>query len=224
MQQIASSGIASVPAMQSTDSHAPGLRRAVWIAALLSFAVTVVRLAGENLGWAPSLFDVRPGGGLSPLGITWLVPLFGFWFGRRLARAGSAPASTWRALSLHLLGIGLIVAVFVLVFRAVDDWRMRSVLVNAGTFACGLLALFAWPKCWRVLVCYGLLARAPVMLAQVLSVRLGWSNHFAKGPPGSDPDDALFLLTLAQCVFWPFPFTVLVGGAFATIGAVTARR
>ena len=45
--------------------------------ALLTLGVTLVRLLGERLGWSPFLFSRLPGGGLSPLGITWLAPLVG---------------------------------------------------------------------------------------------------------------------------------------------------
>ena len=56
--------------------------------ALLTLAVTLLRLVGELRGWSPEYFSRLPGGGLSPLGITWLAPLVGFYFGWRLERAG----------------------------------------------------------------------------------------------------------------------------------------
>ena len=55
---------------------------------LLTLAVTLLRFAGELRGWSPEYFSRLPGGGLSPLGITWLAPLVGLYFGWRLERAG----------------------------------------------------------------------------------------------------------------------------------------
>ena len=55
---------------------------------LLTLAVTLLRFPGELRGWSPEYFSRLPGGGLSPLGITWLAPLVGFYFGWRLERAG----------------------------------------------------------------------------------------------------------------------------------------
>ena len=80
------------------------VRLVLW-PALLSLAVTLLRLVGELRGWSPEYWSRLPGGGLSPLGIVWLIPVFGFYFGWRLqalgraavvVRSGRAPAADRR--------------------------------------------------------------------------------------------------------------------------------
>ena len=203
---------------------APSVRKVVLAAAGISLAITLLRFFGEREAWNPQFFSRQPGGGGALLGITWLVLPFGFWFGRCLAKNGQRPSTTGKALLLHVIGIAIVAAVFFASFKVTDDWRLRGYISNAGAVAAGLLALVAWRSAWFTLVGYGLLARIPVIVVQYLSVTNGWDNHFAKGPPGSDPADVLFLLTMAQSFFWPFGFTTLVGGVFAILGAATVRR
>ena len=59
----------------------------LWPAALVTLAVTLLRLVGELRGWTPEYFSRLPGGGLAIVGITWLVPFVGAYFGWRLTRA-----------------------------------------------------------------------------------------------------------------------------------------
>ena len=71
---------------------APGMWRPILIAAALSLVVTVVRLVGEVNGWNAVLFR-SPG----VIGITWLVPIVGFWFGYRLRRGTGEPMHAGKA-------------------------------------------------------------------------------------------------------------------------------
>ncbi|MFY9344666.1 MAG: hypothetical protein WAT39_19390, partial [Planctomycetota bacterium] len=57
------------------------------LAAVVTFALTGVRLAGELLGGPEWLFGRAAGGGGALLGIGWLIPVVGAWFGRRLSLA-----------------------------------------------------------------------------------------------------------------------------------------
>jgi hypothetical protein len=197
---------------------------AVLMAALLSLAINAVRLYGERHGWAPAVFSTEPGGGNSPLSISFLVLPLGFWFGRRLAQNGHRPVHLGKALLFTLLGFGIVIGGGFLAFQMTDDWLYRSYAFNTLGVLAGLLVFVAWRRAWVTLVAYGLLARIPVAAIQFQAVERGWDVHFAKGPPGSNPDDALQMLTLAQLLVWPFGFTVLVGGLFAALGAATVRR
>ena len=58
-------------------------------ASLLTLVVTIVRVAGELEGWSAGWFDATAYSPWNPFGIVWLVPVFGFLFGRRLAMQGS---------------------------------------------------------------------------------------------------------------------------------------
>lgn len=197
---------------------------AILISAAIALSVNVLRFYGEQQLWLPAVFNTEAGGGGSPLGITWLVLIFGFWFGRRLAKNGSRPKGIGRALLLHVLGIAILMGAFAAAMNVTEDWSTRGIIVNCAAPVAGLLALLAWRGAYLVNVVAGILARIPVIIIQKMSVEQNLDVHFAKGPPGSDPADALFLLTLAQSSMWPLGFTALVGGLFAVFGSLTVRR
>jgi hypothetical protein len=77
----------------------------ILVPAVITLAVTLLRLVGESQGWSPILFD-RGEEARSPslVGIVWLVPVFGAWFGWKLTRAGSGPGSLGRALGADPAG------------------------------------------------------------------------------------------------------------------------
>jgi hypothetical protein len=207
----------------------------VAIPALLTLAVTVIRLVGELQGWRPDLFGTTAGGGGALIGISWLVPLFGLWFGWRLRRAG-ADVRWGRAALVYLLAIGVFaggvfacVQLGLLKFPTVeapgDVQGMPYFLGVMGLAAC--VGLLAWPRLSLALLLYGLLARIPVVIITYFAVHRGWDTHYAKLGPGvvaSSPDDAVSKLSLAQLTFWIFVFTLLVGGVFGALGAALARR
>lgn len=195
----------------------------LWYAAL-ALAVNLVRYYGELQKWAPAVFDTEPGGGGSPLSITFLVLPFGFVVGRRLAQNGHRPAATGKALLLQLAGIGLLVGIVAAAFQLVPDWRMKGYVINGGALLCGLFAFVAWRRAYFACLLAGILARLPVIAIQYHAVQNDFDVHFAKGPPESPKEDALFLLTIAQAGFWPFAFTTLVGGLFAVLGASSVRK
>ena len=197
---------------------------AILVAAGIALAVNVVRFHGEKSHWAPAIFNTEVGGGWSPLSITWLVLVFGFWFGRTMALNGHRPTSIGRALLLHLLGVGLCVGAFAATFGLVDEWRTRGIVCSAATVACGTLAFVAWKRAYLVNLAAGVLARIPVIVIQYLAIEGAMDVHFAKAWPGSPPEDAMFLLTLEQLVVFPLGYSVLVGGFFALLGAATVRR
>ena len=129
---------ATLPPMSEGKKKASSVLVAILIAAVLSLIVSLVRLYGEVQGWAPTIFSTEAGGGGSPLGITWLVLVFGFWFGRRLARDGSRPRSTLLAFVLPIVGIVITMVTFMLVLGAEDRWDpagRRSLGVPRGTRA-----------------------------------------------------------------------------------------
>ena len=74
-------------------ANEPSVASLIAIPALMSLAVTALRLAGELQHWSPRWFSSETGGvapsGMSWLiGITWLALPFGAYFGFRLAAAG----------------------------------------------------------------------------------------------------------------------------------------
>ncbi len=205
----------------------------VAIGAVVAAVVSGVRFYGELNGWTypllgKNLFSTEVGGGGSILGVATLVPLFGFWFGRRLAADGRAPSSLLRSFFLHIVGVAVCVGVMWATMEGgfLEGWEQKSHAFAAASIVAGLFALLAWPASWIVNAAFGILTRVPIVLIQYVAIHKGWDTHYSKAHPDlpSDPETMVYALTLVQISFWPLAFTTLVGGIFATLGAATARR
>lgn len=197
--------------------------------ALLTLAVTLLRLVGELRGWSPEYFSRLPGGGLSPLGITWLAPLVGFYFGWRLGRAGvgSPPPGLAFGLPAAALVAGPLVAIlaerlfgtawtsnFVL-------WAVISVLVAGAAFA-------AWPALGRLLLAYAYAARIPVAIVMAVAVWRSWGTHYDVPPPGFPAMPQLrrwlWIGLLPQMTIW-VAWTLATGALLGPVGwRVAASR
>jgi len=209
--------------------------------ALVSLGVTTLRLIGELQGWDATWFsneqpdpsnpDAKPG----LMGIAWLVPFVGLYFGARIARREQPSPHLGRTLLLLLLSAGLLFAGFYLL-QQTGLMKMPS-KAQPGTpdglgYALVVLALSlavmiaAWPRLSAALLVYALLARIPVVFVTWLALANGWDTHHVKLPAGSElPEgtDLFLFLTVPQLTFWPW-FTVLTGGLFGCAGALLARR
>lgn len=197
----------------------------VVIAAVLTLVVTVVRVFGETRGWDPFWFRSDAGSPFAPFGIVWLVPLFGIWFGRRLAQVGAAPRFV-TGFFVPMFGLcAIVLAATWILQHGGDDVAtgFRYLAIGAPIFA--LLALFAWPRAFAVSLVYAVLARLPVMAVQYLDVHYGWQTHYGRLPEAMlslPADERLYVLTIAQLAFW-IPFTVLLASGAAAIGAYTVK-
>ncbi|HSD28946.1 MAG TPA: hypothetical protein VLL75_16725 [Vicinamibacteria bacterium] len=194
--------------------------------------MTVVRLVGELLGWSPHWFSRLPGGGLSPLGITWLAPLVGLYFGWRLGRAGVASPHPVVAVGVPvvaLLGGPLLAALAERLLKTSWTanfalWAVVSVVVAAAAFA-------AWPSLGRLLLAYAYAARIPVAIVVALAIWRHWGTHYDVPPPGfpAMPRLRRWLWTglLPQTTIW-IAWTMATGAIFGPLGnraaAATRRR
>jgi hypothetical protein len=197
---------------------------------LVTLAVTVARLVGERQGWGPPWFSSAAGGDYAIVGIVWLVPLFGAWFGWRLARAGVRPARPGRCVLLHLLAVAIWAggqfAASRLIDTATESGLVRQLLAMGGAavFA-ALVALRAWPRLFVVELLYAILARVPVAAITVLAVARGWDVHhvqFGKHDFPFPPLPAACWLVYTQLVFWT-GFTAAVGGFFGALASACVR-
>jgi hypothetical protein len=213
----------------SADSPV-SIRRLVLVPAVVTLVVTLLRLTGELLSWSPALFSREAGGGGSPVGISWLVPVFGAWFGWRLARAGERPAGVGRALGLLALAIAVVPLSGLLAVTLGMSERSPALLgVYAVVSLVGLaLGWRAWPELGRVLLAYGLAARVPVVLVMLAAILGNWGTHYDVMPPGVPDMSAripkwLLIGVLPQLTIWQW-FTVVIGGVFGTLAWTIARR
>ena len=209
------------------------LRLVLW-PALATLAVTLLRLVGELRGWSPEYWSRLPGGGLSSLGIVWLIPVFGFYFGWRLQALGERPSSALQAaLQPPLAGLLLGAAALVLArMRAAGHMAPLSWSAWLGLWAViavitAAASLLAWPALARVLLAYALAARAPVAALMALAMARGWGTHYDALPPGFPRLPLLprwlWLGLLPQLTIW-VAVTLAAGVASGTLGALASSQ
>ena len=188
--------------------------------ALLTLGVTLLRLVGELREWSPHTFSRLPGGGLSPLGITWLAPLVGLFFGWRLWRSGEAPPPPAQAFGLPAAALAGGFLLGSLLERLMQpSWTASFVLWALAAVAVAAAAYASWPALGRPLLAYAYAARIPVALVMALAIWRRWGTHYDLPPPGFPlmPSLPLWFWTalLPQTTMWVgwTMATGVIGGA-----------
>ena len=199
------------------------------IPAVITLAITVVRLIGEMQGWSRVWFNPAPGGGGALFGIVWLVPIFGVYFAVKLSNAGEGPAGAGRAVLFSLLGIVVVVVGFVIAFKVSQPGLLGAqVAVGLAAVVATILQRRAWPALFKTLLAYGYAARIPVAVIMFFAIRGSWGTHYDGPPPGFPADISWFpkfilIGVLPQLVFW-VAFTVIVGTLFGAAAVAIAHR
>ena len=203
-------------------------RKLILVPALITLGVTLLRLTGELLHWSKTFFNPAPGGGGAIVGIAWLVPVFGFYFGWKVARAGLAGA-TGRAAGFALLGLLIMPAGG---FAAVGLGVPQQSLILLGIFVVlsvvgAVIAYRGWPALGRVLLTYGLAARIPVALVMLAAMFGNWGTHYDLPPPDFPAMSTLakwvIIGLLPQMTIWIW-FTIAMGGLCGALAAAVAGR
>lgn len=214
----------------------PGVLSLVLWPALLTLAVTILRLVGELQGWPVWLAGTAAGGDNAVLGISWLIFVFGLWFGLKLQRAGKGPRRPGIALVVAIVGIAVVFGGMA-ALQAMDlvwfpdeqhpgEPRGTLWFFVAMAAGCAVVAV-AWPRAALVTLVYAVLARLPVVV--VTWIALGqpdWHTHYTQVPQfflGIEESERAAFLLLPQITFWP-AITVLFGAAMACLGAVLFPR
>jgi hypothetical protein len=202
--------------------------------ALVAVAVTLLRLAGELLGWSEAWFS-RATSGLVPVGavswlvgITWLAVPFGAWFAWRLLRSRESPGSAGRAMVVAVAAVALLYAgtrLVPLVRLGFPGFLLA--IWGVGVLA-AVLAWWAWPALGRALLAYGLLSRAVVALVMLLAMHGRWGTHYdyQDVPRVQElpfPTAYLMFAFIPQLVFW-VAYTVVVGMVAGAIVAAFVRQ
>ena len=202
--------------------------RLVLVPAVITLGVTLLRLFGELQGWSPRLFNREEGGGLALVGIAWLVPIFGAWFGWSVARRGSVPRFG-RALGLTLLAFVLMPALgFATRAAGLPEVSYTTfALYVVGSIVGAVLGYLAWPALGRTLLAYAFAARIPVALVMLFAIFGSWGTHYDVAPPGLPPmapfPKWVLIGLLPQLSIWIW-FTIVFGMFFGLGAAALARR
>jgi hypothetical protein len=199
--------------------------RLILVPALVTLAVTALRLVGELQRWSPTFFRREAGGAGAIVGIVWLIPVFGVYFARRLFRAGQAPAARGRAVLFALLGVVTLVALAAVAFKVVKGPLFQLAAGNLAALIAAAVAARGWPALGRTMLAYGVAARVPVVLVMLLAILGQWGTHYDLGPPGFPPMAPLptwfYIGFVPQMFFW-MGFTVLVGLLVGSLSVLVA--
>jgi hypothetical protein len=212
--------------MTTAPARPVPLTSLILIPALITLAVTILRLVGELQMWSPRLFSREAGGAGALVGIVWLVPIFGVYFAWKLAKAGPAPGAG-RVIGFSALALGLAaLTIFVTVKTIANQRAQFGVFLVAGVIA-AWIAHRGWPMLGRTLLAYGLAARVPVALVMLIAIFANWGTHYDVVPPNF-PEMAplakwLMIGLLPQIFLW-VPFTICVGALFGGLALPLVGR
>lgn len=200
--------------MTQTREGSVSLGSLILAPALLTLAVTLLRLIGELLNWSPVFFARAAGGAGAIVGIVWLVPIFGIYFAWKLARSGPAPGAG-AVVGLALLGFAIVAGSIALTgpLLKLGQNAQFGVIAVACVLAAGV-AYRGWPALNRTLFAYGLAARVPVAVVMLIAIYANWGTHYDVPPPGFPemaPLAKWFFIGLIPQIFMWVPFT-MVGG------------
>jgi hypothetical protein len=210
-----------------SEAKAVPVKNLILVPSVITLAITLLRLAGELMSWSPTLFSRAAGGGGALVGISWLIVVFGAWFGWRLAQMGHAPASAGKVAGVALL---VVLGVGVAAFGA---GRVGGQNAMFGLFVLGSIAAVAltrglWPALWRTLLAYAFAARIPVALVMLVAILGNWGTHYDVPPPNFPDTYSPFVKwvligLLPQLTIWIY-LTVVGGLIFGGLAALAARK
>ncbi len=210
------------------DKSRPTTRDLVLVPAIITLAVTALRLIGELQQWSPALFSRAGGGGGAIVGISWLPFLFGIYFAVRLARAGEGPASPGKAVGFAILGLAVgPLAMFIASKLGASQLGLIATACLAF-LAGGVIAAQGWTRLGWTLFIYALAARVPVAVLMLPAILGKWGTHYDALPPNfpaMGPVQTWLLVgLLPQMTLW-IGLTLLCGMLVGSItGAIVGGR
>jgi hypothetical protein len=194
---------------------------------VVTLAVTILRLAGELLGWSPALFSRSVGGGGAVVGIIWLVPIFAAYFGYRLGSDIAERPALGRAIGWDLAAVTALAAFLAVGFSRPVASISQFVAIGLGSWVAIAIASRGWPQLVGVMIRYGLLARIPVVAVILLGILGDWKTHYDTPPAGLPEMGTLARWTaigiIPQLTLW-MAITVVLGLLVAAPAAALTRK
>jgi len=215
--------------MPGTNSSArSSTMQLVLVPAIITLAVTILRLVGELQHWSPKLFSTAAGGGLSPIGISWLPFIFGPYFAMKLAGMDAGPSSTGKSIGFSVLGLLVMIGGGYVGFSVQPLVPARMLAGFAIMAIGGAVTFLGWGALSKTLLVYAFAARIPVAITMFFAISGNWGTHYDVVPPGyTGPTEAfskfLSIGALPQLVLWP-AFTIVIGSLIGSIVTAIAHR
>jgi hypothetical protein len=203
----------------------------ILVPALITLAITIVRLVGELEHWSPLLFSTKAGGGMAIVGISWLPILFGPYFAWKLAGAGEGPGGYGKAIGMAILALVIVVGCLA---WAGTLFKHPTLLLLVPFLLIAVAAFIpgaGWGALNKTLLAYALSARIPVLVVMFLAMHgnggAGWGTHydaveetFAHLPFALK---YLYMAVLPQMTMW-IAWTTIIGGLLGSIVAGVGHR
>jgi hypothetical protein len=217
--------------MNGTDSKV-SIGSLILVPAVITLAITILRLVGELQGWSPLFFNKSAGGGGAIVGISWLPIIFGPYFASKLAAAGDGPSSWGKVIGAS--GAGLVVFVLGSIVFGVGLTKHMSGVMIVG-FVLDLVSAFipriGWKAFGNALLAYAFAARIPVLIVMFIAMSAnggqGWGTHYDVAAPGitvtSFGQKFFDLAFLPQMSIW-IGWTAVLGGLLGSIYAAVFGR
>ena len=173
-------------------------RLIVW-PAILTLALTLLRLVGEMKRWPMPWFNSAAGGAGALVGIVWLPLILGPYFAFRVRFEIDGPRSMAKWVGYAVLGLAVSAAGLLASFAPGMPPFARLGLPVLGLALGAAIQYAVWPELVKVLLAYGYAARIPVVVVALLAMSRNWATHYNASPP-----------FLAQMSFWPKFFVIVV--------------
>jgi hypothetical protein len=197
----------------------------ILVPAIITLAITILRLVGELQNWSPLFFSKSAGGGGAIVGISWLPVIFGPYFAWKLAAAGDGPSSLGKMFASVVADL----VVFVLGGFAFFFGFIRHMnAVSLAGFVLMLVSAFipriGWRSFGNALLAYSFAARVPVVIVMFIAMSAnggqGWGTHYDVTTPGftvtSFAQKFVDLSVLPQMGFW-VGYTTVIAAVFGSI-------
>ena len=212
------------------DSSSPSklsITRLILVPAVITLAVTFLRLAGELMRWSSVLFNRSAGGGGAIVGISWLPIIFGPYFAVKLWDRGQRPSGSGKTIGYALLGFLIMMAGATIAFAPVVSFPGRQVVGLLLVAAAAALQFVPWRALATTLIVYAYAARIPVAIVMFFAMLGHWGTHYDALPPEAIPSGfwpRYFAIAIApQLVMW-IAYTMTLGALFGGAYVAITRR
>lgn len=200
----------------------------ILVPAIVTLAVTLLRLVGELQHWGQVLFRSSAGGAGAIVGIAWLPFIFGPYFAVKLTRAGEPAKSLAKTIGFAFLGVLLCFGGLAVAEAPKISFPGKGIVGLVLIVAGGGAVLPFWPGLFKTLIHYAYAARVPVAIVMFFAMRGNWGTHYDALPPGFSAATPFWpkylnLALLPQFVFW-VAYTIAVGAFMGGIVAALTRR